>query len=415
MIYSYAAFADSDSELKFLINRFRYMAVEPPKDLSPNKYILGEKLFFEKELSGNRNISCSTCHSESYGLSDGLPVGIGAGGIGIGVERKVSGNAQLIPRNSPSLFNIGEEELYSMFWDGRVSYDPYGGVFITPEPGLNGAKPKYPEVTAVLGSALAAQALFPLLSHAEMRGLRGSNELANAKTNKEAWDLMLARLFKSSQYIELFEKAYPGSVINIGHVGEAIAHYQRHRFSVYNTPWDRYLRGDKDALSEEEKLGAIIFSDRARCAICHSGKLLGGDSFHNVVSPQLGPGIDVRHNDEGRFYVTGRDRDRYHFKTPMLRNLIYTAPYFHSGAYQTIDEVIDHYAGGANVVDDYTSDWLRPLESFNYMTRLFVETDRYMLFRKKENSHPIMRAHAIRLSNEEKRLLKLFLTKSLSQ
>ena len=248
-----------------------------------------------------------------------------------------------------------------------------------------------------------------------MRGQKGTNELADAKSNREVWKKIMKRLMAMQKYRNLFEKAYGNTEFNIGHFGKALGHFQKHSFAVYNTPWDNYLRGNKSSLSDDEKRGAILFSTKGRCAVCHGGTLLGGTTFHNIVSPQLGPGKDIRKNDEGRFYVTGKDKDRYHFKTPMLRNVKYTAPYFHSGAYQTLDQVIEHYNLGANAVDDYNPDILKPFERKNYGKRLFVETDSYMLFRKKENSHPSMRRHVIRLTNKEKQLIRLFMVKSLTE
>ncbi len=404
-----------DKELKFYIEKFNYKPVQKPTGLRKELFELGRELFSETKISGNNNISCKTCHDPRSGTGDLLPLPIGEGGKGDSLQRTSSNEKQIIPRNSPALFNIGHEDLESMFWDGRVSYKKRFLEFQTPEPGLNGEWPEYYEITDQLDSALAAQALFPPTSHSEMRGQPGSNPIADAKSNKEVWDIIIKRLLKDAKYQELFAKAFPKAQrYNIGHFGKALAHFQKHEFAVYDTPWDNYLSGNRNALSRDEKMAAIIFSTKGKCAQCHSGALLGGDTFHNVVSPQVGPGKDIRHNDEGLFYTTKKDSDRYKFKTPMLRNVKFSAPYFHSGAFQTIDEVIEHYALGANGVDEYTGEKLLIFESNNYKRKLFVETDSYMLFRKKENSHPTMRNHMIRLNDNEKKLLKLFLEKSLS-
>ena len=404
-----------DKELSSYIKKFNYKAVNKPKNLNSDLFNLGKSLFEENLVSGNKNISCKTCHDPKAGTSDLLPLPIGEGGIGDNRKRTANNEKQIIPRNSPHLFNIGHPDIEFMFWDGRVSYKKKFLEFQTPEQGLNGEWPEYFEITDILDSALAAQALFPPTSHSEMRGQTGTNDIANAKNNKEVWHIIMQRLLKKEKYQRLFTKAFPKEKdFNIGHFGKALAHFQKHEFAVYNTPWDNYLRGNINALSEAEKKGAILFSTKGKCAECHNGQLLGGNNFENVVSPQLGPGKDIRHNDEGLFYTTRKESDRYKFKTPMLRNIKYTAPFFHSGAFQTLDEVLEHYAKGANGVDEYDASKLKNFEQKNYKRSLFVETDSYMLFRKKENSHITMKHHQIRLNSEEKNLIKLFLVQSLS-
>lgn len=404
-----------DTRLKQISSRAGLTAIEHPKGYNENLYKLGGTLFGDRILSGNKNISCMDCHSLKQGLGDGLPLALGEGHIFTNEGRKKA-KGKILGRHSPSLFNIGAGELSHMFWDGRVAYDDQAHEFYTPEAGLNGENPKYSDITSVLTSALSAQALFPMVDHAEMLGQPGTNDLSSAGSRREAWRRITLRVLSYPRYQYLLQKAYPGQQsFNIGHIAEAIAHFQRHAFVVKDTAWDQYLRGDLTALSDLEKQGAVVFATKGRCINCHAGRLLGGVGFQNVVSPQIGPGLDIQNNDEGRFYVTGRDSDRYKFKTPMLRNLKYTAPYFHSGSFANIDQVIEHYLGGANAIDDYDSSWLGFFERMVYGERLFVETDSYKKFRKKETAHPIMRRKAIRLNVEEVRALKAFLMDSLSQ
>lgn len=405
---------DLDAKLEVYVKEFNFQAIKRPAEFNPKLFNLGKKLFNDEEISGNRNISCATCHSTDFGTSDGLPLPIGQGGKGLGDKRVATNSAQIIPRNSPALFNIGSDKINFMFWDGRVRHNSRSGEFTTPEVGLNGDYPEFFEIADVLDSALAAQAIFPITSHDEMRGNPGDNEIANANTNYEVWNLVMKRVLKIKDYQSLFKAAFGEVNYNIGHFGVALAHFQKHAFVVDNTGWDRYLRGDKSALSKEEKLGALAFVEAGLCARCHNGELLGGNSFFNVVAPQVGPGKDIKHNDEGLFYTTGKDLHRYMFKAPMLRNVKYSAPYFHSGAYSTLTQVIEHYSTGMNAVDNYDFNILRPFEDKNYKENLFVETDKYMNFRKKNNAHPIMRGHVVRPSDEEKRLIELFLVKSLS-
>ncbi|EQC44403.1 cytochrome-c peroxidase [Bacteriovorax sp. Seq25_V] len=407
-----------DTELDRYIKKFNFKAVTIPSGKNSKIYALGEALFFEEAISGNKNISCATCHDPNFGTSDALPTSIGEGGYGLGNKRVATNSEQIVPRNSPGLFNVGSDELSFMFWDGRVHYSKRRLEFTTPEPGLNGDYPEFYEIVDELDSVLAAQALFPITSHAEMRGLPGTNELANTNSNLELWEAVMKRLMAMPKYQKLFKEAFniaDLSKFNIGHFGRALGHYQKFAFVIAQTPWDKYLRGDKGALSNDEKKGAIAFATSGLCANCHNGELLGGIGFFNVVAPQTGPGKDIKHNDEGLFLTTGTDQHKYLFRTPMLRNVSKTAPYFHSGAYSTLEQVIEHYSTGPNAIDNYDFKILEPFEKNNYKEQLFVETDRYMLFKKKNTAHPLIKSHMIRLTSEEKRLIALFLRKSLTE
>jgi cytochrome c peroxidase len=397
-----------DVELAKYIQNFRLKPAKKPSGHNKVKFQLGKKLFFDKKLSGNKDISCASCHSPDLGTGDALPLPIGVTGTGIATDRVANG-APIIPRNAPHLYNISNKSF--MFWDGRVSYD--GFEFKTPEPGLNGESPLYSDIVAALDNALAAQALFPPTSPDEMLGT--NNDFSDAKSNLEIWNKMMDRILSIKEYSTLFKAAYPNvKDFNIGHLASAIAHYEGHEFTVTNTPWDNYLRGNKDALSNDEKSGAIVFLTKGKCITCHTGSDLGGSTFHNIASPQIGPGIDINKNDEGRIKVTGFEADRYKFKTPTLRNIKESAPYFHSGAYQTLRDVVNHYARGTRSLEEYNSSWLRSFELKNYDKSLFVERNPYMLFRKKEASHPLMRNHKIRLTNPEKDSLLKFLSNGLS-
>ena len=399
----------TDSQLNKYIQRFKLKPINKPSGFNKAKFELGKKLFFDTRLSGNNDMSCASCHDPQLGSGDALPLPIGVGGHGIG-EQRVANGAPIIPRHAPHLFNLKNKGF--MFWDGRVSYD--GFEFKTPEPGLNGEDPKYKEIVAALDSALAAQALFPPTSPEEMRG--NGNDFSQARNNFELWEKIMNRLLADPDYETMFSQAFPQSEkFNIGHLGSAIAHFESFEFLVTNTPWDKYLRGDLNALSQKEKNGAEIFFTKGRCINCHSGSDFGGVSFQNIASPQIGPGKDIQNNDEGRFYVTGFEADRYKFKTPNLKNISKSAPYFHSGAYKNLADVIEHYAQGTKALDNYNDEWLKKFENYNYNKTLFVERNSYMLFRKKENSHPLMRGHRIRLNQNEKNELLFFLEKSLTQ
>ncbi|EQC50492.1 cytochrome-c peroxidase [Bacteriovorax sp. DB6_IX] len=392
-----------DVELQNYIARFQFKPVPRPTGINRDIYNLGKKLFSEVEISGNRNISCASCHDPKLGTSDALPLSLGEDG------------KTIIARNSPALFNLDHPEMRMLFWDGRVSYDERAEAYTTPSEVLNGDYPERWDITDELGSALAAQALFPILNHEEMRGQKGTNEIADAKSDEEAWERIMRRLLGKKEYQELFKKAFPKAMeLNIGHLGNALAHFQKFEFSSTNTPWDRYLRGQIQALSEAEKRGAIIFSTKGRCIVCHGRTILGGNAMANIAAPQIGPGKDIRNNDQGRFEVTNEERHRYVFRAPPLRNVALTAPYFHSGAYETLMDVVNHYAGGIKSLDEYNSKWLEKFEKTTYKQKIYVETNHYRLFRKKEDAHPVIKRNMIRLTQSEKEDLVLFLTKSLT-
>lgn len=333
-----------DRQLESYIEKFNYQAIEYPATQPRDLVYLGARLFFEKKLSGNMNISCATCHALEHFTGDALPLALGEGLIGVGDERRQNG-AVLLPRHAPHLINIGVEKNKAMFWDGRVSFDEKTHTFKTPDAALDGGS----KLAGHLKSALSAQALFPLLSREEMLGDPSENEISALTNSAEIWQALLDRLLYGAQaaaYQNAFLKAFPElshiEEISIAHVAEAIAAYETHGFLVRETPWDRYLRGEKTALGEAEKRGALIFSEKARCAKCHSGALLTNFEFRNIGIPPVGPG-KVDGQDYGHFEVSQNRADRYKFKVPSLRNVALTAPYMHNGAFATLEEVVDHY------------------------------------------------------------------------
>lgn len=388
-----------DQQLKSYINNFKLRPLEQQRLGNRALFELGKKLFSEKNLSGTRQVSCASCHATHRRTIDSLPIAIGT-------------NNAVGARNTQALYNVGASQLEFLFWDGRVFYHSKWEEFETPEVALNGAYPAAAEIVEQLGSGLAAQALFPLVAKDEMLG--EGNEVARARNNLEAWELLTKRIVADKNYASELLRVYGNQEINIGHIANAIAYFITYEFSRTDTPWDRYLRGNLSAMSVEEKRGAITFLSTGRCIECHTGQMLGGEKFEAVASPQIGPGKDIRHNDEGRFYVTGRDEDRYKFRVPPLRNVALTAPYFHAGAYQTLSDVIEHYRGGFTSIDRYQSEWLNIFNSF-YGGRLFVETNHYMIFKKKDQAHTILKNKEIKISESEKADLLKFLDQSLTQ
>jgi len=303
------------------------------------------------------------CHHPRNSTVDHLPLSIGTGGSGIGVNRQQL-EASFTRRNAQALFNIGLSHETPMFWDGRVSFSEKSHSFITPEPALNGYFVLHPDrihpIARALDSSLAAQALFPLVNAEEMRGKPGSNEIADAPDNLEAWNRIIRRFVEKPHYKQLFEDAYPGTrfeEINIGHVGTAIAAFERQAFTANQTPLDRYLRGDETALTTRQKRGAALFVGRGRCVECHSGAELTSYGFFTTAVPQLQPVLSdgTTQDDLGRMEVETdhwlREKWRYSFRTPALRNVRLTAPYMHDGSMATLREVVIHYSDPGKSVE----------------------------------------------------------------
>ncbi len=332
-----------DAELRLLLFQNDVQVLTPQSNLNQNKVELGRLLFHDKELSGNRDISCSTCHSADLATVDARALSIGTKGTGSGASRQLGQGRNLFPRNSAELFN--KSFLSTQFWDGRVSGTAATG-FTTPAGN---------QLPTGLDDALAAQALFPLINRNEMLGLAGDTDINNqanelaafASSNQAAiWNAIMARILAIPEYEQRFGAAYPTvspSNLGIEHAVNAISEYQKDAYTTLNSPFDAYLAGNNNALTEDQKQGAIVFYGIGNCAACHSGTLQTDEDFHNIAVPQLGPGIDANGLDLGRYLVTGVEADKFAFRTPSLRNVTLTAPYMHNGAFTELVDAVDHY------------------------------------------------------------------------
>lgn len=310
---------------------------------------LGRSLYFDKILSGNKNISCATCHHPALGSGDELSLPIGEGGEGLGTGRVIS-KGHFIPRNAPQVYNLGLKGFNTMMWDGRIALSE-DRFFTSPEPGLQGQFPELAEIASALDTALALQAMFPVTSHHEMRGDIGSNDIADAQSNKEVWEKLISRVLNIDEYQRLFQKAYPFtniSDINFGHAANAIAAFETVFFASTNSPFDQFLAGDDQALSPSELEGAKLFAGKAQCLNCHNGAHLSDQSFYSLGTPQLGNGKgqddgEPLGEDRGLSLRTGDSSDDYKFRTPPLRNVSLTGPWLHSGAYNDLRSVVIHH------------------------------------------------------------------------
>jgi cytochrome c peroxidase len=249
----------------------------PGDNLSnPVRIELGKALYFDPRLSGSNLISCATCHNPALGWADGLPLGIGH-------------DFKELGRHSPSIINAA---FYgSQFWDGRAA-------------------------------TLEEQAGGPIVSAKEMN---------------QDMDELIKELSSLKGYVEMFEKAYPKEGITKDTITKAIAVFERTAISR-NSPFDRYMEGDKTAISESAARGFDTFNRKAKCAVCHSGYNFSDNGFHNIGVKSLKGEDDI-----GRFGIVPIKIMKGAFKTPTLRDIALTSPYMHNGIYKTLEEVIDHY------------------------------------------------------------------------
>lgn len=325
----------------------------PPVDRAQAE--LGRLLFYDKILSGNRNISCGTCHHHDHAGGDGVSLGIGEGGAGVGPDRTPGEGpgriAKRIPRNAPALWNLGHREVRVLFHDGRLSRaDTYGNGFDSP------AEEYLPDG---LSGILAAQALLPLTAQFEMAGNPRENEIAGAIHDRidTAWPILAKRVRTIPEYGALFVAAFDHveapEAVSIVEIANAIAAFIAFEWRNHDSPFDAWLSGDSSALTAEAKAGLELFCGKAGCADCHSGPLLTDQDFHALGLPAFGPGrtrpFDPYARDVGHMGESDRLEDAYRFRTPPLRNVALTAPYGHNGAYPTLEGIVRHHLdpGGA--------------------------------------------------------------------
>jgi cytochrome c peroxidase len=333
-----------------LVTKVRTLAAEagvgplpPAPDVRPALYELGRVLAFDKVLSGNGDIACMTCHHPTLGTGDGRHLSIGQGASGLGPAR-VHPAGDFIARNAPPLYNL--HDLDRLFWDGRVAVTATGAV-VTPAGGrLTG------QMAATFEhGALSAQAMFPVLSPEEMRGWPGDNPLADLPGDDLSgiWAGLMARLGEIPAYPPLFEAAYPGvpfAEMTFAHAANAIAGFQVAAFEMRDSPWDRFLAGDDQALTIPQLRGAEVFFRKGGCVPCHRGASFTDGRFFGTALAQLGPGLGDGpggRDDFGRARVTQLAGDRYRFRTTPLRNVALTGPWGHAGQFVDLRAFVAHY------------------------------------------------------------------------
>ena len=289
-----------------------------PKDneITPARIALGRKLYFEPKLSADGTVSCATCHDVTRGFSDQRPASEGIGG-------------QFGTKNSPTVMNI--TLLHTMFWDGR-------------------------------SPTVDHQAMQPIINPIEM-----------GMEDDEA--VIIAGIKDDPEYQQMFQDAY-GRNINFQDIGRAIATFER-TLNFLDSPFRRYMNGDKNAISADAVEGWKLFNREGRCMSCHPmspSNPLGTDNrFHNIgiaaAHRDFGKlaaeavqilqqdasdrkldelALETEFGELGRFIVTHNIQDIGAFRTPMLLNVGITGPYMHDGSMKTLWDVMDHYNAGGD-------------------------------------------------------------------
>ncbi len=305
-------------------------AIPPDNPQTPEKIALGQRLFFDGRLSADGTVACSTCHDPGRAFTDGRPASIGIKG-------------RVGQRNAPTILNA----LYNktQFWDGRVN-------------------------------TLEEQAALPIVNSVEM--------------GQPSLDAAVAQIAAVGEYTQAFVRIF-GRSPNGPDLLRAIASYERTQLS-FDSPFDHFIAGDKNAIDGAAKRGWEIFNTRGRCNKCHAltedkrdVTNFTDNDFHNI-----GIGI-IRHNvvalarqaeqlinsgdtaaiDRaaiqtdmsalGRFLITRKEADSASFKTPNLRNVLVTGPYFHDGSQETLWDVMDHYNKGDGLQNPYLDQDIQPL------------------------------------------------------
>ena len=331
---------------------------------------LGRKLFYTKALGGDFDSACVSCHHPVLGGGDGLSLSFGVGAIDpdlLGPGRGDVTGIPNVPRNAPTTFNLALWDS-GLFWDSRVeSLGKEAGAngsasgISTPDSGIN-------VIDSRAGANLAvAQARFPVTSTEEMRGTLkagAADDVLRAHLAARLGDYGRgAGELANSRWLEAFQTAFASgedaaSLITFDNIVAALGAFERSQVFIDN-PWREYVQGDNAAISEEAKRGAILFytpaeQQGAGCALCHSGDLFSDQRHHAIGVPQFGPGKgNANDNDFGRENVSGDLADRFRFRTPSLLNVVVTGPYMHTGAYESLLQVIRHYDNPVNTVNDF--------------------------------------------------------------
>jgi len=293
---------------------------------TPAKVALGRLLFWDPLLSGPQDVACASCHHPQNGYAEDRDLSLGVTAIGLGSSRRQAPGSSIpiVKRNAPTVLNIafsGSDEsgrydpaTAPMFWDLRVK-------------------------------SLEKQALEPLKANEEMRG--------DTYKEDEAVASVVAKLQANAEYRSLFAGAFGGAQpVNAENLGRAIAAFER-TLLANNSPFDRYMRGDRSAMTAEQVSGMQRF-ESVGCVKCHNGPMFSDYKLHVMGVPD-NPALPA--SDDGA-------EKTYAFRTASLRNLAFTAPYEHNGMFRTLSTVVGFYEdarGGRSRNPNVSSEELDPL------------------------------------------------------
>jgi cytochrome c peroxidase len=305
---------------------------------------LGRMLWFDTITGLNNDNTCAGCHSPTSGFGDTQSIAIGIQNNGIvGPDRDGPRNL----RRTPMVINTAF--FPNLMWNSRfaaLSGDPFDNSagFLFPQPeGLSLSHEPH---------LLVAQAFIPPTERTEVAGFDfpGDNDAIRAE--------VLNRLNGSSAYRKLFGKVFPavkaGGPITFDMFGKAIAEFE-FTLTFANAPIDRFARGERNALTEQEKRGALLFFGAARCSTCHSVAGQSNEMFsdfqdHEIGVPQVAPQVTNNtfdgpgaNEDFGREQITGDPQDRYKFRTSPLRNVALQPTFMHNGAFTSLDDAVRHH------------------------------------------------------------------------
>ncbi len=273
-------------------------AVQFPSDnqYSPKRAELGKALFFDKRLSGSNALSCATCHNPAKGWAD--------------AKELPTGHLDTpLKRHSPGILNLAYNTTF--FWDGRAKSLEDQAVAVLTNPNEMHATPEFIEET----------------------------------------------FNKIPAYQKKFKEAYGIDRINIEYVTKALATFERTVVTKNQSPFDQFVKGNHNALSDSSIRGLHVFRTQGRCMNCHSGANFTDNKFHNLTLTYEG----TEKEDLGRFNVTKDPKDWGKFKTPSLRNITETSPYMHNGIYEKLSKVLSFYNDGTNGKDPHKSVLIKSL------------------------------------------------------
>ena len=330
----------------------------------PEQIELGRMLFFDPLLSGNKDISCSTCHHPFEALGDGRSLPVGTAAVG-DIERRPGPDHRLIPRNAPALFDAGNPHVTALFWDARIQQ--IGDEAVMYDDGPEASKGVRTVVPEGLDSLLATQVLFPLADRDEMKGDSGEydifgelNELATiADADFESlWRAIVRRIVETEGYVPFLSAAYPDQApeaFEVVQLANSLAAFITAAYRTQVTPFDGFMQGEDEAMSAQAIEGAALFFGEAQCSVCHNGPLLSDEGLYNIGVPPIGRGPTREiHVDTGAALRThGGWRELFHFKTPRLRHVADSGPWMHNGAYTSLEDVIRHHLNPIEALEAY--------------------------------------------------------------